>query len=99
MRMEIKLQPQFNSSIYFHFAQKSKQAFYSVRVGIKKPAQKNLVSSVFFYFLRYLKDFISIVLIVMVLMNILPCNREKYMHHFTYPINNMLPIDKYDLHK
>ena len=29
MRMEIKLQPQFNSSIYFHFTQKSKQAFYS----------------------------------------------------------------------
>ena len=28
-RMEIKLQPQFISSIYFHFTQKSKQAFYS----------------------------------------------------------------------
>ena len=30
MRMEIKIQPQFNSSIYLHFTQKSKQAFYSV---------------------------------------------------------------------
>ena len=30
MRMEIKLQPQFNSSIYLHFTQKSKQAFYCI---------------------------------------------------------------------
>ena len=37
MRVEIKLQPQFNS-IYFHFTQKSKQAFYS-GLALKKPAQ------------------------------------------------------------
>ena len=29
MRVEIKLQPQFILSIYFHFTQKLKQPFYS----------------------------------------------------------------------
>ena len=37
MRVEIKLQPQFNLSIYFHFTQN--QTSIVLRVGIKKPAQ------------------------------------------------------------
>ena len=38
----------------------------------------------------------------MVLLNILPCNSKKiyaYVYNFTYSMNNMLPIDKYDFHK
>ena len=42
-RMEIKPQPQFISSIYLHFTQKSKQAFYSglaLKTSPKKPPNK-----------------------------------------------------------
>ena len=40
-------------------------------------------------------------LIVAVLLNILLVIVivEKYLYILAYPINNMLPIDKYDLHK
>ena len=41
MRMEIKLQPQFDSSIYFHFTQKSKQAIYS-GLALKNQPNKTL---------------------------------------------------------
>ena len=63
-----------------------------LRVGIEKPAQKNhpikpnkTWPQVFFFnffFVRYLnKHFISIILIVIVLQNILPCNsRETYVY-------------------
>ena len=73
-----------------------------LRVGIKKPAQKkNLASSGFFlifYFLRYLKAFISITLIVIVLLNISFRNSRKNIYILTYPMNNMLPIVNYDLY-
>ena len=36
MRVEIKLQPQFILSIYFHFTQKSKQAFCSLKNLLNK---------------------------------------------------------------
>ena len=47
MRMEIKLQPQFIFSICFHFTTKIKISIL-LRVGIKKPAQKNFAASGFF---------------------------------------------------
>ena len=82
MRMEIKLQPQFISSIYFHFTQKSKQTFYSglaLKTCPKNPPNKTLPQVVFliFHFLRYLKHFMSTILIVIVLLNILSCNSRK----------------------
>ena len=42
--MEIKLKPLFNSSIYFHFILKSKQAFYSglALKNLPRKKQKNL---------------------------------------------------------
>ena len=62
MRVEIKLQPQFISSIYFHFTQKSKQAFYS-GLALKNLPNKTLSQVGFFgfllifHFLKYLKAF------------------------------------------
>ena len=64
-RME-KLQPQFISSIYFHFTQKSKQAFYPGLALKHLPKKihpiklnKNWPQMFFliFYFFRYLKAF------------------------------------------
>ena len=69
-----------------------------LNVGIKKPAQKNPHNKtqkklalngffvfLIFYFLRYLKAFISITLIVIVLLNILPCNsRKKYIYVYLH---------------
>ena len=48
MRIEIKLQPQSNSSTYFHFTQKSKQTVYS-GLALKNLPNKTL-SQVFFFF-------------------------------------------------
>ena len=83
MRMEIKLSPQFISSIYFPFYTKIKTSTL-LRVGIKNLPKKTCLIKpclkwVFlnFLFLRYLKHFISIILIVIVLLNILPCNSRK----------------------
>ena len=52
MRMEIKLQPQFISSICFHFTQKSKQAFYS-GLALKSLPKKTLLQVGFFGFLNF----------------------------------------------
>ena len=49
-RVEIKLQPQFISSIYFHFTQKSKQAFYS---GLALKNQPNATLSQVGFFLFF----------------------------------------------
>ena len=79
----VKVQPQFILSIYFHFTQKSKQAFYL----LKNLTQKTLPQKGFliFYFLRYSKHFISIILIVIVLLNILPCNSKKiYVYAYIF---------------
>ena len=50
---------QFISSIYFHFTQKSKQAFYSLKNLPKKTLPQVLFFGFFkiFHFLRYLKAF------------------------------------------
>ena len=50
-RVEIKLQPQFILSIYFHFTQKSKQAFYSLK---NLPKKKTLPQVSFFKFFIFL---------------------------------------------
>ena len=49
IRMEIKLQPQFISSICFHFMQKLKQAFYS-GLALKSLPKKTLLQVSFFVF-------------------------------------------------
>ena len=64
-----------------------------LRIGIEKPVQKNppnktwpqvfFLFVLIFYFFRYLKNFISIILIVIVLLNILPCNSRK-TYVYTY---------------
>ena len=51
MRMEIKLQPQFILSIYFHFTQKLKQAFYS-GLALKKLPKKTLPQVGFLSFFK-----------------------------------------------
>ena len=51
-RAEIKLQPQFISSIYFHFTQKSKQAFYS-GLALKTCSIKPGLKWFFFNFLFF----------------------------------------------
>ena len=48
-RVEIKLQPQFISSIYFHFTQKSKQTFYS-GLALKNQPNETLSQVDFFGF-------------------------------------------------
>ena len=98
MRVKIKLQPQFNS-IYFHFTQKSKQTFYS-RLALKNLPEKTCLIKhnktwpqfffLIFYFLRYLKAFTSIVLIVIVFVII-----EKCMYVLTYTMNNLQSIVNY----
>ena len=52
MRMEIKLEPQFISSIYFHFTQKSRQAFYS-ELALKNQPNKTLSQVGFFFILNF----------------------------------------------
>ena len=77
-------------AIYFHFTQKSKQAFYSglALKNLSNKTQQNLASSGFivfliFYFLRYLKAFYTNYIKVIVLLNILPCNSKK-TYVYTY---------------
>ena len=53
MRVKIKLQPQFILSIYFHFTQKSKQAFYS-GLALKNLLKKTLPQVGFFQFFIFL---------------------------------------------
>ena len=52
MRVEIKLQPQFISSTYFHFTQKSNQAFYSglALKNLPKKPKKNWPQVGFLFF-------------------------------------------------
>ena len=52
-RMEIKVQPQFILSIYFHFTQKSKQAVYSglaLKTSPKKPCLKWIFLNFSFFY-------------------------------------------------
>ena len=81
-RMEIKLQPQFILSIYSILHKNQNKNF--TRVGIKNLPKKTRpiepgLKWVFFNFLffKVLKHFISIILIVIVLLNILPCSSKK----------------------
>ena len=52
MRVEIKLQFQYILSIYFHFTQKSKEAFYS-GLALKNLPKKPTWPQMFFVFLIF----------------------------------------------
>ena len=79
-------------AIYFHFTQKSKQAFYSglALKNLSNKTQQNLASSGFIVFFNFLffEVFKSILFYtnyikVIVLLNILPCNSKK-TYVYTY---------------